>query len=1099
MPFLRRVPKCIDMKLRAKEPERAGHLSRHARCQPRATGGAVNTLRRHVRQTVRHALRRPRATGVVVNTFRKHVRKTLRQANPVSRVTGVVVNTLRSRLQTLRHALAAADASRRAIGSVNQTIRSHTQHTLRQARALAATDALRRATGSVIDALGNPVPHILCYARARAVAVALRRATRGLNSVLRRHISHTLREASSVSRISGGVIDRLGNHLLQPPATPAPSARPTPRAALPVASSTHPAPPKDTPMPFLKRLLQTLRPNARNREIESEIALHIELRAEELERAGLPPREALRQARARFGSRARIAEETRETHLLAVADAWRRDSVYSIRALLRRPSFLATGLLTLALGIGVNIAIFSVLDGMLWKPLPVPAPDRLLAFVETRDGAGTGGNPIRLEEYTSAMTSLAAAGGFYGETVVTSTADGPQPLHALRTLGDVLGAFGYRPVLGRAFDAEEQQGRRGVALLSYRFWQQQFGGRVDALGRTLNSRGGPMEIIGVLGPDASVIEDYDIWSPMKAETPDNLTPRTAGYLMCIARLRPGVSEAAAGAELATISAAIRAANPVADHGLAVRFRPLRDVLAGQAFLPFYLLAAVVFTVLLIACANIAGLLLARNQERAREASIRAAIGAGRWDLFRLYLLEALWLALPGGALGLLTGAWTLSLLKPAIPADLPLLANIGIDLRASFFAAALTVFCALAIGLLPAWQLARLRFTRHPLRGTLVVAQVSLSLVLLLLTAFLLQGLRTAQRRPLGFQPDHVLALQFDFPWDTDGTKLRHFYAAAEDALRTMPGVRAAGTVDRIPLQGGSQQRAFIRLRGRDLDDALARQRYGYRAVTNGYFTALRIPLLAGRLPVPGQRETLVNETFARTHFGAAGGVGESVSFTGPEEAPIWYRVTGIVADIAHSAVDLRTFSEVFVPFERTFWPSATIILQMEGDPAAFAAAARQRIRQVDPFALLRYAGPLDARLDSAWSEPRLLAKLLSGLAFAALALVSIGIYGLLSGFVRSRTREFGIRLALGATPRSLTQLSLNHGLRLTSLGLALGLGAAVPAVRLFRGLIPGGESPHPAVATAAALLLLAAALAACYIPARRAARLDPAAVLRHE
>jgi hypothetical protein len=320
-------------------------------------------------------------------------------------------------------------------------------------------------------------------------------------------------------------------------------------------------------------------------------------------------------------------------------------------------------------------------------------------------------------------------------------------------------------------------------------------------------------------------------------------------------------------------------------------------------------------------------------------------------------------------------------------------------------------------------------------------------MALLLTAGVLVHSLVDAKRRPLGFQADQVVAVQFDFPWDTEEAKLQQFYRDVEAAAQAAPGVRAAGLVDRLPLFGGSQGRGYLRIRGRVLEEAQARQSYGFRAMTNGYIAALRIPLLRGHLPNEKLRETLVNETFAKRYFGDRDPVGEQVSYSDAKREPVWFTVTGVVRDVPVSAVDLRPLSEVFVPMSRTFWPMATLVMHLEGDPSAAIAAAKR----VDPNAVVRFAGPMEARMETAWAEPRLIATLLGGFAVAALALVCVGIYGMLAGFVRGRTREFGVRLALGATPGSLTELSLQHGLKLTGLGLGLGVGIGM--------LVPGRGS----------------------------------------
>ena len=681
------------------------------------------------------------------------------------------------------------------------------------------------------------------------------------------------------------------------------------------------------------------------------------------------------------------------------------------------------------------------------------------------------------------MQSFSTTGGFYSEGMVVRTADGAQSLKTLRTVGDVAGTFGYRPVLGRL----PAPGEENVALLGHRYWEKAYGASPGALGKTLHTPSGVIEIIGVMGPEAALIEEYEVWTPMGRDM--EKTPRTAGFLQMIARLKPAVDAAQANAELATVSAAMRAAHPEEDKGLSARLTPLRNVITNEVSRPVLLLAGVVFTVLLIACANLAGLLLARNADRAREAAIRIAIGASRGDLIRLYLLESVWLAIPGGALGLLAGSWSLAYLKSLLPEDLPLLQTISIDARVALYALALTLFCALAIGLLPAWQVARLKAKPSPLRSALVVAQVAVSMVRLMTAGLRVNRLLAAKKRPLGFAQDHVLALQFAFTWDTDNAKLQQFYHDVEQAVREVPGVRTAGLIDRLPLEGGSQGRGYLRIRGRNLDESVARQSYGFRAMTSGAITALRVPILRGGLPDEKQRQTLINETFARKYFGDADPVGQQVSFSDANKEPVWYTIAGVVANVAQNSVETRAFSEVFVHISRTYWPHAALVVNTESDAAPVIAAARR----VDPFAVIRYAGPLETRLASAWSEPQLIASLLGGFALAALALVCVGIYGMLAGFVRGRTREFGIRLALGATPVSLTQLSLNHGLRLTAIGLGLGLAGTWPVARFLE------KAPDPVALAVAAALMMAAAGAACYAPARRAAKLDPALVLRHD
>jgi len=840
-------------------------------------------------------------------------------------------------------------------------------------------------------------------------------------------------------------------------------------------------------MSVWSRIRQSLRPGSKLSGIDAEIASHIQLRADAYERDGLSASRARTEAARKFGSRARFAEEVRDVHHFAWLDTLRRESGYSIRGLLHRPAFLTAGLLTLAIGIGVNVAVFSLLDGVFLKPLPLPEADRVFLLKEFRNGQPISSNPARLRDYTDAATSFSAIGGFYSETIVVDTPGGAQPLNAFRFAGDAPAAFGYRPAIGR-FPAP---GERDVAIISDRYWERQFGRLPSAIGATLKTRTGPLEIIGVFGPNEALLSQHDFWSPVGQA---NLNaPRTAGFLTLIARLKPTAGRDRANAELATISAN--------DKGLSATLEPLDRAFATEAQKFAVLLSALVFTVLLIACANLAGLLLSRQSERSREASIRSAIGATRWDLLRVFLLESVWLTIPGGLLGLLTGIWTLDVLKSLLPEDLPRLATVAIDIRAAAFALALTLVCAVAIGILPAWQIARQvtrtghRQPRTPLRAVLVVGQIAVAVVLLLTASLQIHALLEARMRPLGFQPSRVFVIQYNLPWDAEPAKVAQFYKEIEDTVASVPGVRASGLVDRLPFGGGSQDRRFLRIRDKEIDESLARQSYGFRAATPGYFTAMGIAVLQGVLPDPRLPEIAVNETFAKRYFGAESPIGRQISFSNPNQPPAWFTVTGMVANVPQNALETRTFGDIFVPFSRTFWPVGNLVVSAEGDFSPILAAARR----VDPFAHVRYAGPLQDRLDAAYKTPNTVGSLLGGLALAALGLVCIGIYGMLAGFVRGRTRDFGVRLALGATPGSITQLSIYQGIRLAFFGLILGSLLAWPALRTLPRFLPGAVSPHPGAIAAAGLLLIGAVLLACYGPARRAGRLDPAIVLRHD
>lgn len=377
-------------------------------------------------------------------------------------------------------------------------------------------------------------------------------------------------------------------------------------------------------------------------------------------------------------------------------------------------------------------------------------------------------------------------------------------------------------------------------------------------------------------------------------------------------------------------------------------------------------------------------------------------------------------------------------------------------------------------------------------------------MVLLSAALFFGQSLQASKARPIGFQPDNVVALEFDFPWDSDGEELNRFYTRVESELLAIPGARSAGIGDALPLLGSTQARGYLMIHGVPLDDARARRQYQYRVADAGFFAALRIPLLRGRWPEPPRtadspRETVVNESFVRRYFGAVDPIGRRVSFADANREPRWHTIAGVVPDVAMSILDERPSASVYVHHTHAYWPRGVAVLHAAGDAEALVRAARAKVAAVDPYAMIRFAGPAEARVESVWSEPSLLTALVGGMALLTLSLVCLGVYGVCSSMVRARTREFGIRAALGATPRSLAGLSLRHGLRLAAAGVLLGGIASIPARRLIEGLLLGsGPGSIPTVLAASGCMMLVVCFA-CFGPARRAARMDPAIVLRHE
>ncbi|MGC4048623.1 MAG: ABC transporter permease [Paludibaculum sp.] len=536
------------------------------------------------------------------------------------------------------------------------------------------------------------------------------------------------------------------------------------------------------------------------------------------------------EARRRFGNLFRSREETRDMNLLRWLDTLFRDLRHAARSLSRRPAFVATALASLALGIGANSAVFSVVDAALLQPLPIPDSSHLVMVKEFKGSESSGGNPQRLRDWATQVDAFSAAAAFYGETAIWKSSGGPVRLQIVRTFGDILAVLSVTPAVGRPFTVEESKGLGApVALLSDTAWRRHFNADPRILQRPLVLGETTFTVIGIMPPGLQYPEDTDVWAPGPPGVQN--TSRQAGFLDTIGRLKPGVSLQLAQNTVDTVSARLRLQYPSTDRDLHARVVFLQDEVAGEARTPLLVLLGAAGFVLLLTCVNLANLLLAQTGARGREASIRAALGAGRAGLVRLFLLESGLLAIVGAALSLLAAMFAIDLLKVLPPQDLPRLAAASLDLRVLAFTALLALSSALIFGLAPAWRASRIdlaaglraggRSTAASprdscFRGLLVVVQVSLSVVLVVGAALLAITFRELRQTPLGFRPDHVLTVMVEQPWDTDKPAIDRFQNALLEGFRSIPGVRTAGFVDRLPLEGGSQT-GPVQIQGRTL------------------------------------------------------------------------------------------------------------------------------------------------------------------------------------------------------------------------------------------------------------------------------------------
>ncbi len=868
-------------------------------------------------------------------------------------------------------------------------------------------------------------------------------------------------------------------------------------------------------MSLWNRLVGTFRGDAKSEEISDEMRFHLDMRIDEYVAEGLTPAEARRKALVKFGNRASLQDETRDRDVFVWLDILLRESRHAIRNLRRRPSFTLIAILSLAIGIGANTAIFSMVDAVILKPLPFESAGSIFGMEERKGATPNGGNPQRVFDYASQVKSLDSITGFYSDTIILSTGD-REKINSLRFFGDLPKVLRIRPELGRTFDAAELRGEGApVALISRGLWQRRFASNPNLTGMKLETRQGVFEIVGVLPATAIYPEDVDLWSPdQKFRT----ASRKASWLSVVARLKEGISQQQANSELRVVTSQLASQYPDSDKDLTAKLLPLNDLIAGEAKTPILFLMGTVALVLLIACVNLAGLLLARAIERQREATIRAAIGAGRGSLVRLFLIESLLLSLGGALLGLVFAANTLEFLKRAIPLDVPRLRDASIDSRVLIFTLALSIVCGLFFGFLPAWRASRVSFAaglrdrssgsgnRAWIRSGLTISQVALSMMLLILTGLLTRGFLNLRARPLGFAADQVVTLRAPFSWDTPPANIAAFTDQALQKLQELPGVRAVGVADRVPLTGGTQSSKEIRFLKHVAPEATLQQEYGYRGVSPGYFQTMSIPLRSGRLfdewrGSATPKQVVVNETFARRYFGSANPLGQQVSFernTQKEAPPVWWEIVGVVGDVPAVASESKPRAEVFTNIQAVGWPLLAFTIRANGDPRAIIAAARKTLMDLDPT-LLPEARLMTGVVEQTWQQPSLMLGLVSGFSLCALVLALLGVYGILASDVAARTQEFGVRMALGADKSDILWMALRRGLGIAAAGIAAGVGFAMAVSTRVESLLFAVSPRDAATFLVAVTLLSAAAALASYLPARRAASVDPILALRHD
>ena len=797
---------------------------------------------------------------------------------------------------------------------------------------------------------------------------------------------------------------------------------------------------------------------------------------------------------------------------------------YAIRRLRKSPGFTLVAIIGLGLGIGASIALFSVINSVFLRPLPYREPGRLVRLSSTLPSQNLNRvgfsypRYLQVQQRQEVFSDLALSAG--NAFTLTGRGDAEQ-LVGLHASASLLPTLGLEPLLGRNFSADEDRpGGERVVLVSPRIWQERFNREPSILGQALTLNGAPYTIIGVL-PEAATsfpLEQIQIWVPRPAEVP-YLVPaqlNNGGYFFqAIARLRPGVSLAQAREAMNVVANGYRAANPAnVDAPSTIEVVPLLDDAVGEQRRSYLMLFGAVGCVLLIACANIANLQLARFAGRRKEIAARFALGATRGAVLRQLAAESMLVALLGGAAGLLLAQWALGAVVTLGNDVIPRALEIRLDPVAFGFALLVTFVTGLAIGVLPAWQAARVNVNEtlkeasrgstgggQRLRSGLLVAEVSLSLVLLISAGLFLTSFARLQRVQPGFEPEGIFTAQVVLPPQRyDPAKLVAFFEQFYQKLATLPGSASAALTDRVPLTG-AQTPAPVAVRGRALPPMSERPHANRHLVSPGYFATLRIPIRAGRdfterdsSRVP--HVAIVNETFARRHFPGENPIGRTL-ITGMAQLPS--EIVGVVADVRSTGLNTPPEADYFLPALQRPETFTNILVRTNVSPAAMTPAVRDALRAVDPDLPLLQPEALAARIAETIADRKLALVLLGAFAALALVLATLGVYSVMAHLVAFRTNEIGIRMALGATPGAVLRMVLGHGRRLTLLGIALGLAGAFLVSRLMQQALVEVDSRNPVIYLGVAVILLAVAEFASWLPARRATRIDPVIALRNE
>ena len=878
------------------------------------------------------------------------------------------------------------------------------------------------------------------------------------------------------------------------------------------------------------RVRSLLRRGRVEQELAEELRYHLEQQIEENLGKGMTPEEARYAALRAMGGTEQQKERCRDMRRVNFIEDSVRDLRYGLRVLVKSPVFTAVAVLTLALGIGANTAIFSVVNELLLRPLPYKEAGRLVMLWERSPKGMSGGPTSRANfrgwrEQSSVFEGMAA---FYDRSFPLTGNGEPEEVSVQLTTPELFRVLGVEPILGRALLEEDARPNTPpVVVLSYGLWKRRYGGDPQVVGKKLTLNGVPVTVVGVLPQafqwhirtTANMGKPPEIWTLLAMPTEG---PATRGRsLSVVARLKPGVSLEQAEAEMRTIHARLEQDAPEFNKGWGAEVVPLRDQLVGNVRPALLILLGAVGFVLLIACANVANLMLSRAAARGKEFALRTALGASRTRVVRQLLTESLLLSLLGSLAGLLVAWWGIRALVTISPRDVVTIQGVGLNLTVLGWTLAVSLLTGIIFGIAPALETTRVDLNdalkegskgaggqsaqSGRLRSALVVAEVALALVLLVSAGLLVKSFARLRNVDAGFDTENVLTMALRLP----GGKYREdrqivaFFRQATERIRSLPGVRAAGVVDFLPLHGGIGARTDYTIEGHPAPPPDQRLSTIVRVADPGYFGAMGVPVLRGRNfteleESEAKHVVLISESMARQHFPSEDPIGKRVLVQMSDKS-VPTEIVGVVGDVRYVSLTGEAQPTVYFPLPELITPFMTFVIRTAGDPAQMAPAVRRELGAINPDQPVSDVQTMNQVMSETVGRARFNTLLLGLFAGLATLLAAVGIFGVMNYSVTLRTHELGLRMALGAQPGSVLMLVLRQGLLLTFVGIAIGLAGALALTRIISSLLYGVSADDPATFAATVVLLGIVSLVACYIPARRATRVDPLVALRYE